>query len=167
VVTLERLQGQLLLRLNLLLTHLLDLLGENNLGLGCAVNTVGLDGDDNTTLVLEEHVGVETDDTGLVGLGNIGKDDINHGDEHAVAERVTGILNDGDDVGTVSGHADQITTGTVRELDSVDVTGGTDNISDVRDGGTGGGTKVKNLGTGLDVDFVETTENTSSKLLSY
>ena len=167
MVTLERLQGQLLLRLNLLLTHLLDLLGENNLGLGCAVNTVGLDGDDNTTLVLEEHVGVETDDTGLVGLGNIGKDDINHGDEHAVAERVTGILNDGDDVGTVSGHADQITTGTVRELDSVDVTGGTDNISDVRDGGTGGGTKVKNLGTGLDVDFVETTENTSSKLLSY
>jgi hypothetical protein len=53
----------------------------------------------------------------------------------------------------------------VRELNGVDVTGGTDNISDVRDGGTGGGTDVENLGTRLDVDFVKTTENTSSKLL--
>jgi hypothetical protein len=78
---------------------------------------------------------------------------------------VTGILNDRDDVGAVSGHANQITAGAVRELNGVDVTGGTNNISDVRDGGTGGGTDVKNLGTGLDVDVVKTTENTSSKLL--
>jgi hypothetical protein len=164
VVTLERLEGQLLLGLDLLLTHLLDLLGENNLGLGCAVNAVGLDGDNDTTLVLEEHVGVEADNTGLIGLGNIGKDDIDHGHEHAVAQGVTGILNDGDDVGTVSGHADQITARAVRELNSVDVTGGTDNISDVRNGGTGGGTDVEDLGTGLDVDFVKTSKNTSSKL---
>lgn len=164
MVTLEGLEGQLLLRLDLLLTHLLDLLSEHNLGLGCAVNTVGLDGDNDTTLGLEEHVGVQSDNTGLIGLGNIGKDDINHGHEHTVTERVTGILNDGDDVGAVSGHADQITARAVRELDGVDVTGGSDNISDVRNGGTGGTTNVENLGAGLHVDVIKTTENTSGQL---
>lgn len=64
----------------------------------------------------------------------------------------------------MSGHANQVTTGTVGELDGVDITSGADNISDVGDGGTGGGTQVENLGTGLDVDLIETTENTSSKL---
>ena len=49
MVTLERLKGQLLLGLNLLLTHLLDLAGEHNLGLGRGVDTVGLDGDNDTT----------------------------------------------------------------------------------------------------------------------
>lgn len=68
------------------------------------------------------------------------------------------------DVGTVSGHANQITTGAVRELNGVNVTGGADNISDVGDGGTRGGTEVENLGTRLDVDLIETTEHTSSKL---
>lgn len=164
VVTLERLEGQLLLGLNLLLAHLLDLLSEHNLGLGCAVNTVGLDGDNDTTSILEEHVGVQSDNTGLIGLGNIGKDDIDHGDEHTVTERVTGILNNGDDVGTVSGHADQITARAVRELDGVDVTSGSDNISDVRNGGTGGSTDVKNLGAGLHVDIIKTTQHTSSQL---
>lgn len=164
VVTLERLESQLLLGLNLLLTHLLDLLSEHNLGLGCAVNTVGLDGDNDTTLSLEEHVGVQSNNTGLIGLGNIGEDDINHGHEHTVTERVTGILNDRDDVGTVSGHADQITARAVRELDGVDVTSGSDNISDVRNGGTGGSTNVENLGAGLHVDVIKTTQNTSSQL---
>lgn len=76
---------------------------------------------------------VETDNTGLVGLSNIGKDDINHGDKHAVAEGVTGILNDGDDVGTVGSHANQVTAGTVRELNSVDITGRANNVSNVGD----------------------------------
>lgn len=52
----------------------------------------------------------------------------------------------------------------MRELDSVDGTGGTDNVGDVGDGGTRGGTEVEGLGAGLDVDGLETTENTSSQL---
>lgn len=67
----------------------------------------------------------------------------------------------------MSGHANQITTGAVRELNGVDVTGGTDNISNVGDRGTRGGAEVENLGTGLDVDLIETTENTSSQLSSH
>lgn len=164
MITLEGLQSKLLLGLDLLLTHLLDFAGEHNLGGGCGVDTAGLDGDEDTTTLLEEHVGVETDDTGLVRLGNVGEDHVNHGDKHAVAERVTGILNNGDNVGAVSGHADQITAGTVGELDSVNVAGRSDDISDVGDGSTTGTTDVENLGTGLHVDVVQTTKDTSGQL---
>lgn len=164
MVTLEGLQSQLLLRLDLLVTHLLDLTGEHNLRGSCAVDTVGLDGDQSTTAILQEHVGVETDDTGLVGLGNVGEDGINHRHEHAVAERVTGILNNGDDVGAVSSHANQVTAGTVGEFNSVNVAGGANNVGNVRDGGTAGSTQVEDLGTRLHVDGLHTTQDTGSQL---
>ena len=164
VVTFERLKSQLFLGLDLLLSHLLDLLGEHDLGLGRTVDTVGLDTDNNTTLFLEEHVGVEANNTGLVGLGNIGKDSIDHGHEHTVAERVSGVLDNGDDVGTVGGHANQVTAGTVRELNGIDVSGRSDNVSDVADGGTAGRTQVQDLGARADAHLIHTTQNTGSKL---
>lgn len=164
VITFERLQSQLLLGLDPLLSHLLDFAGENNLRLGGTVDTVGLDGDDDTTTLLEEHVSVQTNNTGLVGLGNIGEDNVNHRYQHTVTKGVTGVVDNGDNVGTVGGHADQITTGTVRELDGVDVTSRSNNISNVTDGGTAGGTKVQNLRARLHVDIIKTTQNTSSKL---
>ena len=164
MVTFERLKGQLLLGLDLLLSHLLDFLGEHDLGLGRTVDTVGLDTDNDATLVLEEHVSVHTDDTSLVWLRNIGKDHFDHEHEHAVAERVSGVLDDGDDIRAVSGHANQVTAGTVRELNGVDVAGRSDDISDVTDGGTASSTEVEDLGAGLHVDVVQTTQDTSSKL---
>lgn len=164
MVTFERFKGKLLPGLYSLLSHLLDLPSENNLGLGSTVDTVGLDGDNDTTLFFEEHVGVETNNTGLVGLGNVGEDAVDHGDEHTVAERVSGVLDDGDDVGTVGGHANQVTAGTVGELNGIDVSGRSDNIGDVTDGGTAGGTKVENLSARAHVDLVQTTKNTGSKL---
>jgi len=109
-------------------------------------------------------VGVETDDTGLVGLGNIGEDAVDHADEHAVLERVTGILNNGDDVGTVGGHVDEISAGTVGELDGVDGSGRANNVGNVRDGSTRGSTEVENLATRSHVDALHTTENTGGQL---
>lgn len=164
MVTFERLQSQLLLGFDLLLSHLLHLTSENNLGFGRAVDTVGLDGDNDTTLVLQEHVGIQADNTGLIGLGNIGEDNVNHGNEHTVAERVSGVLDDGNNVGAVGGHANQITARTVGELNSVDVSGRPDNISDVTDGGTTGRSKVENFGTRLHVDIIETAQDTGGKL---
>lgn len=132
VVSLEGLKGKLLLGLDALLSHLLNLTGEDGLGGSGRVDTVGLDGDKDTTTDLQEQVGVKTDDTGLVRLGNIGEDAVDHADEHTVLKGVTGILDDGNNVGAVSSHVDQVTAGTVRELDSVDGTSGSDDISDVR-----------------------------------
>lgn len=164
MITFERLQSQLLLGLDPLLSHLLDFAGENNLRLGGTVDTVGLDGDDDTTTLLEEHVSVQANNTSLVGLGNIGEDNVNHRYQHTVTEGVTCVINNGDDVGTVGGHADQVTTRTVRELDGVDVTSRSNNISNVTDGGTAGRTKVQNLRARLHVDIIETTQDTGSKL---
>ena len=109
-------------------------------------------------------MGVETDDTGLIGLGNIGEDAVDHADEHAVLEGVTGILDDGDDVCAVGSHVDQITARAVGELDGEDGSLGADDISNVGDGGTGGSTKVEDLGSGAHVDVVDTTEDTGSQL---
>jgi hypothetical protein len=40
-------------------------------------------------------VGVEGNDTGLVRLGNVGEDDVDHLEEHAVLLGVTSVVNDG------------------------------------------------------------------------
>ena len=164
VVSLERLQGKLLLGLDALLPKLLDLASEDSLRRGSRVDTAGLDGDHDTTTNLEELVGVETNDTGLIGLGNVGEDAVDHGDEHAVLEGVTGVLHDGNDVGAVGGHVDEIATRTVGELDSEDGTSRTDDIGNVRDGSTRGSTKVEDLAAGLDVNVVHTTEDTGGQL---
>lgn len=159
-------EGELELGLDGLCSHLLDLVGEDLGGRGSAVDTVGLDGDENTTADLEEPVGVHSDDTGLIGLGNIGEDDIDHGDDHAVAGGLTGVLNDGDDVGSFRGHGDQVTAGAGGELNGVDVAGRTDKVGDVGDRGTGGTTEVQDSGAGLDVDLISTTGDGSAELAS-
>lgn len=164
MVSLIRLQSKLLKRLDSLLSQLLDLTGKNSLGLNSRVDTVGLDGDDDSTLVLEEEMCVEGNDSGLIGLGNIGKNGVDHANEHSVLLGVSGILNDGDDVGSLLGHAYQVSARSVRKLDGVHSTGGAHDISNVRNRGTGGSTQVQDLGSGLDEQLVKTTEDTGSQL---
>jgi hypothetical protein len=43
------------------------------------------------------------------------------------------LTDDGDDVGAVGSHVNQITAGTMRELNSVDCAFGSNDIGDVRD----------------------------------
>ncbi len=159
-------KGQLELGLNGLRAHLLDL-GGKHLGRGrSAVDTVGLDGDENTAANLEEPVGVHGNDTGLVRLGNVGKDDIDHGDNHAVAGGLTGILNNGDNVGALGSHGNQITARARRELDGVDVAGRADEVSNVGDRSTRGSTEVQHARARLHVEFVGTTSDGSAQLAS-
>jgi hypothetical protein len=127
VVSLEGLERQLLLGLYPLLPQLINLGGEDGFGCGGRVNAVGLDGHDDASADLEEHVGVQADNTGLVGLGNVGEDAVNHADEHAVLHGVTCVLcetlaeapitvlmtlhtNDGNNICSVGRHVYQITT---------------------------------------------------------
>src|SRR5690349_11708280 len=50
-----------------------------------AVNAASLDRDEKATTLPQEQLRVDTDDSGLIGLGNIRKDDINHREKHAVS----------------------------------------------------------------------------------
>lgn len=109
------------------------------------VDTVGLDGDDDSTAVLQEVVGVQSNDTRLIGLSDIGENDIDHLDEHSVFLRVTSVLDNGDNVGSLLGHTDEITAGSVGELDGVDDTFGADNVGNVGDGRSGSGTEVEHF----------------------
>jgi hypothetical protein len=164
MVSLVRLQGQLFQRLDSLLSQLLNLSGKHGLGLDSGVDTVGLDGDDDSSLVLEEQVCVQGDNSGLIRLGNIGEDSIDHTDKHSVLLGVSSILNDGDDVRSLLGHAYQVSAGSVGELNGVDGTGGAHDIGNMGNGGSGSSTKVKDLGSGADEELIETTENTCSQL---
>lgn len=60
-----------------------------------------------------DRLTIETDNTGLIWLSNISEDAVDHADQHSVLERVTSVLNDGDDVCAMGGHVDQITTRTM------------------------------------------------------
>lgn len=51
---------------------------------------------------------------------------------------MSGIFDNGDDVGAVSGHVDQVTTGAVGELNCEDYSLGTYYVRNVADGGPGG-----------------------------
>ena len=75
MVPLVGLEGQLLHGLELLSLQLLHLLGEDVLGRRSRINAIGLDGDDGVALVLEEHVGVNRDDTRLRGGGGAENED--------------------------------------------------------------------------------------------
>ena len=62
----------------------LDFSCEDGLCLRRGVDAVCLDGDDEVSSVLEEVGGVDGHDTGLVGLGHVGEDRVNHGYQHPV-----------------------------------------------------------------------------------
>ena len=53
------------------------------------------EGDDDEAAVFQEVLGVEADDTRLVGLRNVGEDDVHCRQEHAIPLRRTSILDDG------------------------------------------------------------------------
>lgn len=86
------------MRLEVLLLHPLDLGGEDDFSGRSRIDTVGLDRDDGVSAVLEEVMSVEGDDTRLIGLSDIGENDIDHRHEHAVLVGVAGVLDDGCEV---------------------------------------------------------------------
>lgn len=91
MITLERLQSKLLLGLDTHFAHLVDFTGEHCLGSSGRVNAVGLDRDEDTTTCLQEERGVITNDTGLIRLSDVGKDDIHHWEQLMI---VSDILTD-------------------------------------------------------------------------
>lgn len=70
VISLVRLQGELLLGEELLLPQLLDLHGEDLLSGRSRVNAVGLDGDEHAASLLQEELSIQSNDSGLIRLSN-------------------------------------------------------------------------------------------------
>mmetsp|Transcript_26151 Transcript_26151/g.43769 ORF Transcript_26151/g.43769 Transcript_26151/m.43769 type:complete len:327 (-) Transcript_26151:93-1073(-) len=164
MITLVRLQRQLLRGLEALLLKLLHLTRKHRLRRGRGINAVRLDGDDELASGLQEELCVVAEDTGLVGLRDISEHHVNHADQHAVLHGVTGILDNGDHICALLGHVHQVTSGALRELNCVHETGGSDQIGAMGDGGARRGTEVKQVGSGLDVDVVHTTEDSGGQL---
>ena len=71
------------------------------------------------TTVFKEISTVKGNNSGLISLGDISEDTINHRDEHSVFQGLSGITDDGDDVGSLLSHSDQISTRTVGEFDGI------------------------------------------------
>lgn len=65
---------------------------------------------------------VQGDNSGLISLGNISEHTVDHTDEHSVFKGLSGITNDGDNIGSLLGHGDQISSGSVGEFDGIDNT---------------------------------------------
>lgn len=107
---------------------------------------------------------VQPHDSRLIRLRHVGEDGVDHSDKHAIAKRVTGVFDDGDDVCAVSGHVDEIAAGAVGEFHGVDGAVWTDDIRDVRDRSAGCGAEVEDFCAGADEDVFETAEDSRSQL---
>ena len=56
----------------------------------------------------QEVGSVNCNNSGLIGLRDVGKDRVDHGNKHAVLVGVAGVLDNRDDVGSLLGHVDQV-----------------------------------------------------------
>lgn len=156
MITFIGFESNLLDRFESLLLHSLDLLCENRLWGRCRVNAASLDRDHAVAAHLQEVLRVDAHDTRLVRLGDIRKDGVDHGDKHSVLVRVTGILNDGHDIGALLGHVQKLTARTVRKLDGVDSPSGPHEVGNVRNSGTRGGAEIEHLGPWSHPDLADT-----------
>ena len=135
------------------------LIGENNVrGVGW-IDTVGLQWNKEFSTVLKIHVAVLSNNSGLIWLGNVSENDVNHTDQESVVLWLSGIMDNGNDVGSLLSHVDQISSNSVWELNCVNETFRTDDIRDVGNGSSRGGSEIKNLGSWVDTGFGDTSDD--------
>ena len=117
MVLLVRIQSDELFRGKSLLFELFDLRLKDNFWILSGVNTRSLDGNHENSSVLEEISAVKSNNSGLVRLGNISKNKVDHFDHESVQPGLSGILDDWNHIGSFLGHSDQISSTPGRELD--------------------------------------------------
>ena len=132
-------------------------------GLG-GVDARSLDGNDEMASVLHEVGGVETEDSSLIWLGDISEDNVNHWHEHSVFLWMSSVLNNWNDIGSLLGHVDQVSAGSLGELNSVHATGWSNQISNVGNSGSGSSSNIEDLAAWLHVDVSDTSNDGSSDL---
>lgn len=147
-----------------LLLKLFDLGGVDDLWGESRINAGSLDGNDKVASVLDELGGVETENTSLIWLGNICEDNVDHWHKHSIFLWMSGVLDDWNDVGSLLGHVDEVSAGSLGELDGVDASLWANQVGDVGNGCSGSSTKVENLAAWLHVDVTNTTNDSGGNL---
>ena len=133
LTSLKRLERQLLQRFQPLISHLLHLPRKHRLRRRRTINTIRLDTHQRRPVHFQIQMRVERHNARLIRLRHVREDDIHHGHEHAVAQRVSRVFDDRDHVRAVRRHVDQVAARAVRELDGEDGAFGPDDVGDVAD----------------------------------
>jgi len=120
MVTFVWFEGELFLRLEFLLSESLHFFGKCSLCWECRINAVSLDRNDKVSAILDEILRVQSQDSRLIRLCNVGEYYIHHSYEHSVSLRITCIVNYGDNVGSLLGHVNEISATTLRKFHGVD-----------------------------------------------
>lgn len=123
-----------------------------------------LDSNHEVASVLQVLSAVDSHDSGLVWLGNIGEDEVNHFDKESVIPRLSGVQDQWDDVGPLFGHVQQLSSTPRGELNGVENSGRSDDIGNVRTGGSGTCSQIQDLASWTESKFVETSNDSSGDL---
>ena len=107
------LKSQLLNGSEFLLSQFLHLRSVDDLWRLSTVDTRGFNRNDKVSSVFNEHVGVESEDSCLIRLGNVCEDNIDHGHKHSVLLRMASIFDNWDHVGALLCHVDQVSADSV------------------------------------------------------
>lgn len=110
MISLIGFEGNSLYWSELLLLEGLNLLGEDSLSRLGGVDARCLDSYHEVSSVLDEEGCVEPKNTCLIWLGDISEDDVDHWHEHSVLLWMSGILDDWDDISSLLGHVDQVSS---------------------------------------------------------
>ena len=97
------------------------------------------------TSSFQKVVGVERNYTGLIWLGDISENTVDHSDQHAVFPGVTRVFDNWDNVRSLFSNVEQVAARPVRKFDGVNKTLRTNDIRYVRNGRTRSSSEVQNL----------------------
>jgi len=103
-------------------------------------------------------------DSSLVGLCDISEDDVDHSHEEPVVLGFAGVVDDGDDVGSLLGHIDQISAHSVRKFHSVHHSSGSDDVRNVGNSGPWGAAEIEDSASGEDAGLWDATDDWGSDL---
>ena len=117
----------------------------HKLGGFCGVNAWSFNGNDKVSSIFHKVRGVQSKNSSLIGLSDVGKNDVDHWHEHSVLLGVSSVLDDWNNIGSFLGHVHQVSTWSLGELHSVDATSWTYEVSDVRHCGATCCTNIENL----------------------
>lgn len=107
---------------------------------------------------------IECENTCLIWLGNVCEKCVNHSDQHSIFLWMTSVFDDGNDICSLFGNIDKITTGSVRKFDGINDSLRSNNVRNVRNSCSRSSSKIQNFGSGINPDIFNSSKNSGSNL---